>query len=910
MSSGTIKTGTQSKPGQGGFPVAPSSQAILLEKLNARRSTPDSEALASSDDEVDPHRQEILPTQPPKPVRRASWLNDTSQLQQPPPRPRKGSFASSSMSPTTSHPSTPSVESGANAWGSHASASTVLGRGHGPGSFPWGTGIWNNERKDPPQRLSEVLPSPTSAVPPGGSNNSFYGNDVGLTQTSPAPRDPANSIPFAIPLHPTPKTYRSQSYSVGQLEPETISTTMGASAILGARSGRPIPHSGLQHRPSRPSMLSEMANDGTMLGKVNEDDDDDSNGSLQESMQGSMQGSLQGSLQGSQHQHQSAEAKTIEMLTRENAMLRQQQQYQNSRLRPRASTAAAYGLGNGYMQESVPEESDYAIDEHEDVNDGSDMAAKRNIARRMSEYGAGPYRSNYMVENRKLENVKKAFWQSSLGFGGLGDIPQSRRHSFADVPTRQGSISSISEAVTSHEASSPDLSHQQDFPGAYGENPNYPIPSQVSSYFTGGANLGGSQQALAQSAYGNQYPSPYAGLHSTYANRPTSPHRSMYGMSQPRHNQSLHIVLFKCARADVFYIQEGTGLTVKPGDLVIVEADRGTDLGTVAKDNVDWQAAKELKEHYAEEQYKWLMMYSQNAAAAQEGAGAGLMAASNGLQGSAVGGMGPPSQHHMQEPSSGELKPKLIKRLAQPHEIHALRDKEGNEAKAKRVCMQKVKEHGLNMEILDAEFQMDWKKLTFYYFADSYINFNSLVTDLFKIYKTRIWMSAINPASFASPTLGLQAPSGIGPGAVGVGRGAAAAERRPNTQQEPQAQYAGAGQAGRGAQPSFPGAFASDRAVVPPGSAYPPVANYPYNPYGAFGNAAPRPGALPYAPGMIPNLDAYTAAAFPQGGDYAGRGRVFPTPQASGAQHDQTIPALGPQAEWVGAFQGLSLNSR
>ncbi len=193
----------------------------------------------------------------------------------------------------------------------------------------------------------------------------------------------------------------------------------------------------------------------------------------------------------------------------------------------------------------------------------------------------------------------------------------------------------------------------------------------------------------------------------SYSNRPASPHRNMYGMAQPRHNQSLHIVLFKCARADVFYIQEGTGLTVKPGDLVIVEADRGTDLGTVARDNVDWQTAKELKEHYAEEQYRWLMMYSQNAAAAHEGAGAGLMAASNGLQGSAVGGMGPPSQHHhIQEPGAGELKPKLIKRLAQSHEIHALREKEGNEAKAKRVCQQKVKEHGLNMEILDAEFQM------------------------------------------------------------------------------------------------------------------------------------------------------------------------------------------------------------
>jgi hypothetical protein len=221
----------------------------------------------------------------------------------------------------------------------------------------------------------------------------------------------------------------------------------------------------------------------------------------------------------------------------------------------------------------------------------------------------------------------------------------------------------------------------------------------------GGPAITNSQQALGSAMYGQAYQSPY-GFQNPYTHRPSSPHRNMYGLPQPRHDQPLHIVLFKCARADVFYIQEGTGLTVKPGDLVIVEADRGTDLGTVARDNVNWKEAKELKEHYAEEHYKWLMMYSQTAAATQEGAGAGLMAASNGMQGGAVGGMGPPGQHHMAEPGAGELKPKLIKRLAQAHEVHALRDKEGNEAKAKRVCMQKVKDHGLNMEILDAEFQM------------------------------------------------------------------------------------------------------------------------------------------------------------------------------------------------------------
>jgi len=92
--------------------------------------------------------------------------------------------------------------------------------------------------------------------------------------------------------------------------------------------------------------------------------------------------------------------------------------------------------------------------------------------------------------------------------------------------------------------------------------------------------------------------------------RPPSPHRSLYGVPGPHQKPLLYIVLFKCSRADIFYVQEGTGLAVKPGDLVIVEADRGTDLGTVARDNVNWAAAKDLKEHYAEEHYKWLIMYS------------------------------------------------------------------------------------------------------------------------------------------------------------------------------------------------------------------------------------------------------------------------------------------------------------
>lgn len=447
MSSSVLKSGQQNKSGPGNLPtgVAPNSQALLLDKLNARRATPDSisEAVASSDDEADAHRSEHSQNiQPQNHIRRASWLNDPSQVVI---RPRKGSFASTSMSPTTSHPTTPSAESGSTAWGAHSASSNIMGRPvTGSGSFAWGTGIWNTERKEPPARLAEVLPSPTSSLPSG---NPFFGPDGMVSQTSPAPREagPSSQIPFAIPIHPTPKNYRSQSYSVGQLDPETPTTAsmVPSPGVLGSR-GRGMPHPGLQHRPSRPSMLSEMSNDGGMLGKVKEVDDDDHH-----------------DVETAQSPRQSAEAKTIEMLTRENAMLRQQQLHAN-RMRPRASTG--FGTGNGYgLHDPVPEESsDFAVDVDES-NDVTDMAAKRVFGRRMSEFGSGPFRTSFSLENRPLETVKKAIWSSSLGFGGLSDIPQSRRHSFADVPTRQPSIGSIGDQVITQEPGALEPQHAQDF---------------------------------------------------------------------------------------------------------------------------------------------------------------------------------------------------------------------------------------------------------------------------------------------------------------------------------------------------------------------------------------------------------------------------------------------------------------
>jgi hypothetical protein len=170
-------------------------------------------------------------------------------------------------------------------------------------------------------------------------------------------------------------------------------------------------------------------------------------------------------------------------------------------------------------------------------------------------------------------------------------------------------------------------------------------------------------------------------------------------------------------------------------------------------------------------------------------------------------------------------------------------------------------------------------------------------------------MSAINPASFASPSLGLQAPSGIGPGAVGVGR-TQQGERR---QQQDQPQSFGAPpQPNRGA---FGGAanafpqqpFPADRPAVPSNGFSPTAYTYGYSPF----NASPRSaGGGAAAASFVPMMDPL--ANFP---DYQGLPGRFPSPHGSGPgdapDYARQSSALGsPNEGWISSFQGLSMNSR
>jgi cell fate regulator YaaT (PSP1 superfamily) len=62
---------------------------------------------------------------------------------------------------------------------------------------------------------------------------------------------------------------------------------------------------------------------------------------------------------------------------------------------------------------------------------------------------------------------------------------------------------------------------------------------------------------------------------------------------------------------------------------------------------------------------------------------------------------------------------------------------------ARRKAMEKVRAHGLVMKMSDAEWQWDRRKLTFYFTAEKRVDFRSLVRDLAAAFRTRIELKQI-----------------------------------------------------------------------------------------------------------------------------------------------------------------------
>ncbi len=140
-------------------------------------------------------------------------------------------------------------------------------------------------------------------------------------------------------------------------------------------------------------------------------------------------------------------------------------------------------------------------------------------------------------------------------------------------------------------------------------------------------------------------------------------------------------VVFKGERRAVY--RNRNELDINEGDRVVVEADRGEDLGTV----------------------------------------------------SFVG--------DLVRLKRGKGETKSVIRLAEEKDMEALAKNEAKEKEAFKLCKDKVTRFNLDMKLVDVEVQFDSSKITFFFTAAQRVDFRELVKDLASVYRTRIELRQI-----------------------------------------------------------------------------------------------------------------------------------------------------------------------
>lgn len=146
-------------------------------------------------------------------------------------------------------------------------------------------------------------------------------------------------------------------------------------------------------------------------------------------------------------------------------------------------------------------------------------------------------------------------------------------------------------------------------------------------------------------------------------------------------NDKLVEVVFKGSRQVVF--RNRNELDIKEGDYVVVEAERGLDMGVV----------------------------------------------------SFIG--------ELVRLKRGKGETRSIVRVADESDLKKINEKKKKEKNAYGICKGKIEKSNLDMKLVDVEQQFDGSKITFYFTAAQRVDFRELVKDLASIYRTRIELRQI-----------------------------------------------------------------------------------------------------------------------------------------------------------------------
>ena len=164
-------------------------------------------------------------------------------------------------------------------------------------------------------------------------------------------------------------------------------------------------------------------------------------------------------------------------------------------------------------------------------------------------------------------------------------------------------------------------------------------------------------------------------------------------------------VRFKGNRREYFTWPSEDPPPLRVDDAVIVEVERGQDLGVVS-------AVGEIAEKKCER--------------------CGACGAS---------GLGPRASDS--EALTPKPEPLKILRRATTEDRKIATDLRSNEEDVRRTVRDRVREHSLPMKVSDAEWQWDKRKLTIFFTAEQRVDFRALVRDLAGLFRTRIELRQI-----------------------------------------------------------------------------------------------------------------------------------------------------------------------
>lgn len=190
------------------------------------------------------------------------------------------------------------------------------------------------------------------------------------------------------------------------------------------------------------------------------------------------------------------------------------------------------------------------------------------------------------------------------------------------------------------------------------------------------------------------------------------------------------LILNKNNKIDLISIPKNSNLKLLKNDLIIIEGDRGKDLVLVLEPMISFNFAI-LFNYLKKKLHLKSLTFGQEPILNNFS----IQQHSNQQQ----------QQLINEDENFITLPNKQILRFVKPFEINQLFLKFNDELMTLKLCLNYILNLNLKLVIRNVEFQFDKKKIIIYYYCNKRLDFRGLIKELFKVYKTRIWLCAILP---------------------------------------------------------------------------------------------------------------------------------------------------------------------